>query len=122
MTIEEIDKIIISYGFVREDTLVQSIEYKVNVFKCHNKLISLNYKFGILYWWDVYPNDTYTSLYCPLSSQNKVYIKDLHPCFLHNTIRNLKEKVDHILYKKKQYLIKKKLKDLKGDFNVQDNG
>ncbi len=122
MTIEEIDKIITSYGFVGKDTLIQSIEYKVNDFNCYNKLISLNYEFGILYWWDVYPNDTYTSLYCPLSSQKRVYIKDLHICFLHNTIRNLKEEIDHIRYRKKQYLIRKKLKDIKGDFNVQDNG
>ena len=118
MTIEEIDKIIVSYGFVREDTVVQSFEYRVNDFKCYNKLISLNYTLGVLYWWDVYPNDTYTSLYCPLSSQKRVYIKDLHTYFLHNTIRNLKEEIDNIRYRKKQYLIKKKLKDIKGDFNV----
>lgn len=122
MTIEEIDKIIISYGFVGEYNSVQSIEYKVNDFNCYNRLISLNYKLGVLYWWDVYSNDTYTLLYCPLSSQKLVYIKDLNTSFLHNTIRNLKEEVDNIRYSKKQYLINKKLKALAGDFNVQDNG
>jgi len=105
MTIEEIDKIIISYGFIGEDNLIQSIEYKVNDFNCYNRLISLNYKLGFLYWWDVYSNDTYTLLYCPLSSQKRVYIKDLHQCFLHNTIRNLKEEVDHIRYSKNNILL-----------------